>query len=154
MSDDAGLAALERELAALLACLSPGARARFLRAAGKQLRDNQQMRIAAQQNPDGSAYTPRRPQVDDKTHKLRRSRARMFAKLSKTRWMAVRTTADSATIQFVAGAGRLANIHQHGLRDRVNKYGLQVQYPARQLLGFSDADIEMVREMLLAAVGL
>lgn len=152
MPDDTD--AIEQKLAELLACLSPGARARFSRALGKQLRDNQQRRIAAQQNPDGSAYAPRRAQVDDKTHKLRRSRERMFGKLRQTRWMSLRTSAESVTIQFVGGAGRLANIHQHGLRDRVNKYGLTVQYPARQLLGLSDADIQTVQQILLDHVSL
>ena len=41
-----------------------------------------------------------------------------------------------------------------GLRDRVNKYGLTVQYPARQLLGLSDADIQTVQQILLDHVSL
>ncbi|WP_255213944.1 phage virion morphogenesis protein, partial [Burkholderia pseudomallei] len=58
MTDD--LQALERWAGGLLAKLSPAARRQLLRELGRDLRRAQQSRVAAQRNPDGSAYEPRK----------------------------------------------------------------------------------------------
>ena len=44
----------------------------------------------------------------------------------------------------------VASVHQYGLRDRAQKNGPEVQYSPRQLLGFTDADIETISDLTLA----
>jgi phage virion morphogenesis protein len=55
----------------------------------------------------------------------------------------------SATVGIVGRAARIAHVHQYGLRDAVKPGGKVVQYPERVLLGFTDGDIERVRDLLL-----
>ncbi|MHA6717897.1 phage virion morphogenesis protein [Sphingomonas sp. RS6] len=55
------LAELERIAGALLRQTAPPERRRILRAMAKDLQRSQSARIARQQNPDGSAYAPRKP---------------------------------------------------------------------------------------------
>ncbi len=43
-----------------------------------------------------------------------------------------------------------AAVHQFGLRDRVNKAGMEVQYARRELLGFADGDVERIADLVLA----
>nr|WP_239168394.1 phage virion morphogenesis protein [Chromobacterium violaceum] len=57
------IARLDAELGALLQKMEPAARRGLARDIARQLRQSQQKRIAAQQNPDGSAFTPRKPQL-------------------------------------------------------------------------------------------
>ncbi|WP_366931853.1 phage virion morphogenesis protein [Paraburkholderia xenovorans] len=40
-------------------------------------------------------------------------------------------------------------MHQFGESDRVAPHGPEYKYPARVLLGFSDADRDMIRDLLL-----
>jgi Phage virion morphogenesis family len=58
MSED--LAELERIAGALLRATAPPERRRILRAMAKDLQRSQSARIGRQQNPDGSAYAPRK----------------------------------------------------------------------------------------------
>ena len=44
---------------------------------------------------------------------------------------------------------RVAQAVQFGLRDKVKPGGPEYDYPARQLLGITDAQIERVRDLLL-----
>lgn len=53
---------LNTRLNALINNLKPQARRALARNIGQQLRKNQAKRIASQQNPDGSAFEPRKPQ--------------------------------------------------------------------------------------------
>lgn len=61
MSED--LAELERIAGALLRTVSPPERRRLLRMMAKDLQHAEADRIARQQNPDGSGYTPRKKKV-------------------------------------------------------------------------------------------
>ena len=56
------------------------------------------------------------------------------------------------SIEFVGKAGQIARVNQYGLRDKVNKRGLEVQYPQRELLGLTDAEIEMIEDIVLTAI--
>lgn len=64
MTDElAALDELQRRLNDLALSLDPASRRAFLRGVGTKIRRTQMSRIAAQKNPDGTAYTPRvRPQ--------------------------------------------------------------------------------------------
>ncbi len=55
---------------------------------------------------------------------------------------------NGVSVGLVGGAARIAEIHQYGLRGDVRP-GKSTDYPERQLLGFSDDDVEMIREMIL-----
>lgn len=55
----------------------------------------------------------------------------------------------SATVGIVGRAARIAHVHQYGLRDAVKPGGKVVQYPERILLGFTDDDVERIRDLLL-----
>lgn len=137
---------LESSLSALLDRIGDQGRRQLARELARQLRQNQQKRIAAQLNPDGSAFAPRKPQVRARKGKLRRT---MFVKLRTTKWLQTEASPNAAVIGFVGRVGRLAAVHQYGLRDRAQPGGPEVKYPARQLLGLSDTDVAAIRDAVI-----
>ena len=61
------------------------------------------------------------------------------------------TTADRALIHFAGGDNRIAAVHQFGLQDSPSKTtGHSISYPERQLLGFTDADIKTVEDLVFS----
>lgn len=146
MSDD--LRAIEDWAGVLLARLGAGERRKLNQDIARDLRRSQQQRIAAQQNPDGSPYAPRKPRKDLRGKKggVRR---KMFAKLRQAKHLKLQSTADRIAIGFVGRTARLARVHQYGLRDRAERGAPDVQYERRQLLGLTDADLELIRDRLL-----
>jgi phage virion morphogenesis protein len=145
MADD--LRALEDWVAPLLAKLTSAERRKLARTIGTDLRRAQTARIASQRNPDGSAYAPR------KTTRPRQQRGRirqaMFAKLRTASHLKLIDDANSITIGFTGRVSRIARVHQYGLRDEVTPGGLSVEYPARELLGLTTDDRELVKDLLL-----
>ncbi|CAM3103608.1 phage virion morphogenesis protein [Cupriavidus taiwanensis] len=144
MSD---LRTLEAWAGALLSNLEALARRALARAVATEMRRRQGARIAEQRNPDGSAYEPRKPQLRLRPGRVRRA---MFARLRTTRFLKMETSPDAAVVTFVGRAQRIAAVHQFGLRDRVNRAGLEVTYPQRELLGFDDADVDRITDLVLA----
>lgn len=140
---DAPDALLESRLAALIGSLAPAQRADLARRLAAQLRRSQSARIAAQQNPDGSAYEPRKPQL-----RQRKKNLRMFAQLRTNRFLLAKGNADGAVVSFTREVQRIARVHQDGLRDRVNRRGLEADYPQRRLLGFADAEKTLLDTLL------
>jgi phage virion morphogenesis protein len=136
----------EAELASLLANLDNKARRKLAREIAKQLRTSQQKRIAAQLNPDGSAFDPRKPQVRAQKGTIRRT---MFSKLRTTKYLKTDANPNAAVVGLAGEVERIARVHQYGLRDRAQPGGPDVQYPARQLLGFTENDIEAIRDLVL-----
>ena len=67
---------VESRFNALIGALEPAARKALAVAIAKGLRPRNARRIAAQQNPDGSAFEPRKPQLRHRKKKLRQT---MFA---------------------------------------------------------------------------
>jgi phage virion morphogenesis protein len=146
----AELDAIESWAGALLSKLAPAVRRSALREIARELQRSQRTRIAQQRNPDGSAYEKRKPRpkhLRDKAGRVRR--AAMFAKLRQTRYMRAETDALGLAIGFAGRVARVARIHQFGESDRVAPHGPEYKYPARVLLGFSDADRDMIRDLLL-----
>lgn len=143
------LAPVESFAAGLIASLEPGARRELARDIALLLRGNRQRSIAAQQNPDGTAFEPRKPQLRlrNQKGKIRRT---MFAKLRTARFLKASATPDAAIVSFVGEVQRIARVHQEGLRDRVNRRGLEVTYPARRLLGISEPDEAEIRDLVVA----
>lgn len=146
MADD--LTQLEDWAGALLAKLQPAARRQLARTVAIDLRRSQQQRIAAQQNPDGSAYAPRKPkQLRGKKGRIKR--ARMFIKLRQAKHLKATGDAQQATVQFLGRASRIARIHQYGETAEVAPGGPRVRYPRRELLGFTASDRERIRDRLI-----
>ncbi|MBP8813926.1 MAG: phage virion morphogenesis protein [Laribacter sp.] len=138
---------LDAELSGLLENLSPAARKKLASDMARDLRRSQQQRIAAQKNPDGSVFNPRKPQIREQSGRVRRA---MFVKLRQARWLKTEATADGVAVSFLDRVDRIAGVHQFGLRDQVRPGGPVVRYPARQLLGFTDADEKRITDSVLA----
>lgn len=145
MSND--LQVLETWVAALLAKLNEGERRKLLGAVARDLRRSQSKRITTQRNPDGSAFAPRKPK--DLRGKKGRIKGKMFTKLKSARYMRTQSTANGLSVGFVGRVSRIARVHQYGLKDRPERGQADVQYEARQLLGFSGGELENIRNMLI-----
>jgi len=147
MADD--LRALEDWAGALLNQVQPAARRKVTQTIARELRRSQQKRIGAQRNPDGTPYAPRKPRQQLRAKAGRIKQRKMFAKLRTARYLRLQSDASSIAIGFAGRVARLARIHQYGLRDKPGRNSPDIQYQRRQLLGFSDAELEMIRDQLL-----
>lgn len=138
---------LEDWAAPLLAKISPAEQRKLVRSIALDLRKRQTARIKAQQNPDGSAFAPRKPQPD--RYKKPGQIQQMFGKLRMAKRLKVLRDGQGPAVGIVGRSARIARVHQYGLRDAVQPGGKEVQYPERILLGFTDDDAERIRDLLL-----
>lgn len=135
------------KLAGLIAGLSASRRREMAAEIAKRLLISQQRRIKRQQAPDGTPYAARKRQpLRSKKGRVKRE---MFAKLRTHRYMKAKGTADEALVEFAGRVQRIVRVHQEGLHDRPNRHSRDVQYDARPLLGFSDADRQIVEDMII-----
>ncbi len=144
------LDALEAHLAALIAQTAPAARRTLARELARRLRESQRRRVAAQLNPDGTPFEPRKARASKRRRKPE-IRRRMFARLMTARYLKAQSSADWASVAFTEAASRIAQVHQFGLRDRVarRRTAPEVKYPERQLLGATQADTDLIAALLL-----
>ena len=142
-----GIDALTTHLDGLLAKLEPGARRELAKAIAKEIQPRQRKRIADQLNPDGTSFAKRKPQLRQKSGRIRRT---MFSKLRTARYLKTSATSNNAVVGFVGQVERIARVHQFGLRDRVQKGGKEAQYAARELLGFTDDDVNAVHDLVIS----
>ncbi|MGF6141373.1 phage virion morphogenesis protein [Pseudomonas laurylsulfatiphila] len=142
-----GIDALTTSLGGLLAKLEPGARRELAKAIAKEVQPRQRKRIADQLNPDGTSFAKRKPQLRQKSGRIRRT---MFNKLRTARYLKTSATSNNAVVGFVGQVERIARVHQFGLRDRVQKGGKEAQYAARELLGFTDDDVNAVHDLVIS----
>ena len=140
---------LGRQAEALIGKLSATERRKLAAELARTMRATQAERIRAHKQPDGSSMTPRKPQprLRDRRGGTRR---KMFAKLVKPAWFKATATTNEAAVEFKGSANRLATVHHFGLRDKIN--GKEVQYPERQLIGITDADIDRIEDRLLKSL--
>ena len=146
------LDALETWAATLLAKLQPAQRRMVIRQVAQDLRRSQSQRIATQQQPDGTSYVPRkspRKNLRQKKGRIKQQRQQMFSKLRTATHLKINADDAQLAIGFVGRIARIARVHQEGLRERVAKDGPEYQYPSRVLLGFSDADRDLIQDSLL-----
>ena len=144
------LEALEDWAGELLARLEPAERSKLARTIGQQLRRSQQKRLVAQQNPDGSKFAPRKQRnLRGKQGRIRRKLA-MFKKLRTASYLKVRGDSNAVTVGFTGRIARIARVHQYGLKDRAEPGAPDVRYEQREVLGFTDADLDLIRDSLLA----
>lgn len=150
----ASLNDLEDFAGPLLQRLEPAGRIKLARTLAQQLRRQQQTRIASQRNPDGTPFAPRRP------HKLRekvgrvKAKSKMFQKLRRASYLKASGDAKGIGVGFSGRVGRIARVHQYGLRDRIAPRGPTAQYEERQLLGVSSADLESLKDAILSHLSL
>ena len=139
------------KLSALIAALSPTARRKMAADIAKTLRTRQQRRIKTQKAPDGTPYAARKRQpVKAKKGRVKRE---MFAKLRTSRFMKASAGNDAAVVEFTGKVQRMVYVHQYGLEDRPGPRSKSVQYPARQLLGLSREDGEIIEESIIKYFG-
>lgn len=138
---------LSEHLNALLTTLSDAERRKFAMMIARKVRASQSQRITRQQNPDGSSYIPRK-NLRNKKGQIKR---KMFMKLKTAKFMKIEKIPDGVTIGFDQRVSRLARIHQDGLVDTLKYNGrtFKVRYAQRILLGFTDAEEEIIENDVL-----
>lgn len=137
----------EDKLAGLLAALSPAGRRRLTVEIAKKLRQRQQQRIKSQKAPDGTPYAPRKSQpIRAKKGRIKRE---MFAKLRTNRYMKASGNDSAAVVEFTGKVQRIARVHQYGLKDKPGSKSPMVEYPERELLGYSDDDVSLIDDILI-----
>lgn len=137
--------------APMLAKLAPAARKAAMREVSTMLRRSQAERIKSQHNPDGTPYEPRRPreQLKAKSGAIRRD---MFVRMRRPGILRMTAKESEAVVLITAAASRTARVHQEGWRDKVDwrqASSPTVRYARRQLLGFSNDDIQAIHDVLL-----
>lgn len=140
----------EDKLAGLIAALSPAGRRQMTADIAKKLRQRQQQRIKSQKAPDGSPFAPRKRQpVRAKKGRIKRE---MFAKLRTNRYMKASGNDSAAVVEFTGKVQRIVRVHQLGLKDKPSPKSAEVEYPQRQLLGFSDQDRMSIEDAIFEAI--
>ena len=134
----------------LLRQLSDSQRKQLAAHVAKDLRAINQQRIAAQTAPDGTPFAPRKTPLRERASQRRLRNAKMFPKLKLAKWLKANANSTSAVVEFAGTAARIAEVHHHGLRDRVKPGGPSVTYTARPLLGITPSDAEKVKDLVLA----
>lgn len=141
---------VQAKLTALINNLSPQSRRQLARNIGQALRKNQQARIARQENPDGTAFEPRKPRKEFGKKKGRIKRKAMFAKLRTARYFKIQSNANEVTVGFNGSSATIANVHQYGLTGTVDRTkNIKAQYAQRELLGFSQSDLDVIEDLIL-----
>lgn len=142
MTDFAQISQVIRQL---VENISPASRAKLLKEIGTELRTRQQKRITAQQNPDGSAFTPRKNPTRDKKGRIKR---KMFSKIKTARHLKLESTSEQASITFVGNSANIARVHHFGQTEK------GITYPSRQLLGINEEDIDWIENRILEKISL
>lgn len=149
MSD---LRKLEDWAGALLVKLEPKERRKINQTIARELRRSQQQRIRAQRNPDGTTYAPRKKNPQ-RTKTGRIKQKAMFKKLSLASRLRMNSSANAVGIAFMSRNARIARVHQYGLHDSPGGKSPRVKYDKRELLGFTDSDLEMIKDRLIDHLG-
>lgn len=137
MSD---FAALGSWLAPLLRQTSASEQKKLMRRVSIELRKRNQQRTRAQVDADGERFVPRKS-GDGRP---------MFREITMARYFKAKATVSTAEVGFAGKVARIAEVHQLGRSDVVNKAnGISYRYPRRALLGISDEDQKFVEEVIL-----
>jgi len=129
----------------MIEALKPSGRKRLLNAVVRKVAAANRARIGQNVTPEGAPMEPRIARPGGKSRKKPR---RMFLKLKSAGRLRFKTWPERARVFFTDQ--KIASVHHYGLRDRIDrKLNRMVQYPARPLLGVSEADKDMVEATLL-----
>lgn len=135
----------------LIRKLDPAERRKLMKSVSRDLRKANQERMKQQQAPDGHRWEPRKPRnLRGKKGGIRKKA--MFTRLRTAKYLKIHTSPDSAGLAFSGITGRIAAIHHYGLRARVDKNGPRYDYPARELLGFSRSDLDLITDRILGHI--
>ena len=141
---------VQAKLNALINNLSPQSRRQLASNIGQALRKNQQARIARQENPDGTAFEPRKPRKEFGKKKGRIKRKAMFAKLRTARYFKIQSNANEVSVGFNGSSAMIAKVHQYGLMSSPSKTkDFKVRYAQRELLGFSQSDLDIIEDLVI-----
>ena len=144
------LEALEDWAAGLLGQFEPASRNKLARSIGQALRRSQQKRIIAQQNPNGSNYAPRKQRnLRAKQGRIKR-RVKMFQKLRTASFLKLQSTGNDISVGFSGRVARITRVHQYGLKDRPGRGVPEVKYDQREILGFTETEVDWIKDYLLA----
>ncbi|WP_039011038.1 phage virion morphogenesis protein [Pseudomonas brassicacearum] len=144
------LKTLEDWAAGLLGQLETASRNKLARSIGQALRRSQQQRIITQRNPDGSKYAPRKQRnLRGKQGRVKR-KVQMFQKLRTASFLKVQGDGNAISVGFTGRIARIARVHQYGLKDRAERGAPDVKYEQREILGFTDTDLDLIRDQMLA----
>jgi len=127
-------------------------RARLMRSIGREIRKSQSDRIAAQRDPDGAAFAPRRPKPDRDRTKGKLRQQKMFRKLRMAKSLKAGGNGDEIWVGFGGRASQIASIHQAGLSDAPAPGQPKVRYTRRVLLGLTEAEQQRILDLILAHV--
>lgn len=72
---------------------------------------------------------------------------RMFKRLATARYMRIFANENEASVYFAPAAATIAAVHQFGLKERLRN--MDIQYPSRQLLGYSPEDVRRIESLLI-----
>ncbi len=151
MIDD--LAQVEQLAGALLRRVDAGERRKILRVISRTLQRSQSARIARQRSPDGQPYAARKEQPKGR---LRRKgtikRKAMFRKLRNGSNLKAGVTDTEAWVGFSGRAAQIAQVHQEGLEDAPSKGRKKVRYARRELLGDTEADRQMLLDIVFGVI--
>lgn len=141
---------LEDWAAALLEQLEPASRSRLARSLGKTLRRTQQQRIIAQRNPDGSKYALRKQRNLRMKQGRAKRKVQMFQRLRAASFLKVWANDKTIKVGFSGRTARIARVHQFGLKDRAERGAPSFMYEQREIIGLTEANIDLIRNELLA----
>ncbi|HEI8461980.1 TPA: phage virion morphogenesis protein [Morganella morganii] len=79
--------------------------------------------------------------------KGKNKQTRMFKRLATARYMRIFANENEASVYFAPAAATIAAVHQFGLKERLRN--MDIQYPSRQLLGYSPEDIRRIESLLI-----
>ncbi|MXO73573.1 phage virion morphogenesis protein [Alteraurantiacibacter buctensis] len=153
--DSEALAGFDAYFGRILAGLSPSRRRRATLKLGQALRRANVERIAANEQPDGTAMEPRKARKDRRGRLRKRAGGRMFRKLRQAKKWRIDAQPDSVEIT-ATGNQRIAAQHQFGEEGVVGQgpdgRRIKHRYTARRLLGFGPGDereaLRVAEEML------
>lgn len=73
----------------------------------------------------------------------------MFQKLHTARFLKVQGDGSAISIGFKGRIARIARVHQYGLKDKAERGAPDVRYERREVLGFTNAELDQTRDSLL-----
>lgn len=144
----AQLEALTDHLNHLLVKLTEQERKKLLLEIARKIRLSQKTRIAQQKNVDQSKYVPRK-NLRDRKGKIKRE---MFNQIKNAKYLRINQIEQGIAIGFNERISRIARVHQEGLVDRVDHGSntKKVKYAKRELLGFTDREIDLIEHSLVS----
>ncbi len=132
-------------LTPLLQQLEPGQRLTLARELGKGLRQRQAQRIKDQKTPDGRNFVLRQPK-----NRADAKHGPMFAQLRRYKYLKFKARSGEISVGWFSHAAHVARIHNYGLKGKVGeKYGPEIKYHQRELLGLNEEDMEWVLDMVM-----